>query len=750
MNPEHGPEVLQTLQASIIAEGLAPETLTELARVAEVLDIPAGTLLIQQGAPADCMYVVIKGRLEASVERQDGSHRILGEISDTEVVGEKALVRGGTRRAHVRAEEPTRVIALSRAMYASLAADHPALNGRLVALMERRDRALNVRRYRPAAPELLGLARRSSLLAGLDDAEIVSLQRQLQWVIIDGGGVLISQGDPGDSMYVVISGRLRTLVKRPDGTVEALGEMFPGELAGEISILTAEPRMATVVAVRDSELLRLSKSCFERLTETHPAMALHLARAIAARHRREVGLRRAPLRSRTVALVAAHPGIDLPAFASRLAASTRNVANVLHVNQERCSALLGSVAQSLAPDDPYHAEAIEQLNALETGEHDLIFFEADRAVTHWTRRCLRQADEIVLVAHADDDPAVSAAEAAIRESTHGSPRFHLVLLHEPHVRQPRGTHAWLRTRSLFAHHHVRVDRSGDFERLARLLTGHATALVLSGGGARGFAHIGVIRAIEELGLPIDAIGGTSMGAMIAAQFALGWSSGEMLLRNHKAWIDDEPLNDYTFPLLSLLTGRRVIGLCRSMFGETRIEDLWRPYFCVSTNLTRATADAHRQGELVRWVRASLSLPGIGPPLFHEGEVHVDGGVLNNLPGDEMRKICDGQIIAVDCGQQHQLSAPLDLPEPPGTWRLFLDRFRRGNTTTRVPRIMEILLRSSMLAADRLAEKVRAEVALCLRPPVQHIGTLQFDAIEEIMQIGHADAAPRLRDRMDQR
>ena len=192
---------------------------------------------------------------------------------------------------------------------------------------------------------------------------------------------------------------------------------------------------------------------------------------------------------------------------------------------------------------------------------------------------------------------------------------------------------------------MRLDLPSDFDRLARLITGHAVGVVMAGGGARAFTHIGVVKALRASGVPIDQVGGTSMGAIVAAAVAARWTDEELAERFRRSFVTANPLSDYTLPFVSLFGGRRVTTLLRTAFGDKDIEDLVLPFYCVTANLTTANADTHTTGKLWRWLRASVSLPGVLPPFNDAGQVHVDGGVIDNLPVRVMRRQGRGLTIA---------------------------------------------------------------------------------------------------------
>jgi NTE family protein len=285
-----------------------------------------------------------------------------------------------------------------------------------------------------------------------------------------------------------------------------------------------------------------------------------------------------------------------------------------------------------------------------------------------------------------------------------------------------------------------VRSTPDIARIARLLTGRGLGVVLSGGGARGFAHVGVLRAIREAGIAIDAIGGTSIGAIIAAGAALEWDTEELTLRVRRSFVDTNPLNDYTLPLVSLVSGRKVTRLLKNEFGQACIEDAPVPFFCVSSNLTSGQLALHRRGELWRWLRASVAIPGVLPPLVHEGELFVDGATINNLPVDVMRDIGLGRVIGVDVGGDPVFTTDSVDSDVPPLWRMlawFRGRKHRVN-------ILQILWRAGMInsAGNRAARRELSD--LLLQPPLEQVDMLNWRAFDRAVAIGYEYTRERLR------
>jgi predicted acylesterase/phospholipase RssA len=270
-------------------------------------------------------------------------------------------------------------------------------------------------------------------------------------------------------------------------------------------------------------------------------------------------------------------------------------------------------------------------------------------------------------------------------------------------------------------------------------------VVLSGGAAKGFAHIGVLRALEEAGVPVDQIGGTSMGSVIAAQYAAGATPGEMLELN-RLWASHSPLRDLTLPVIALVSGTSGLALLERMFGDRRIEDLWLDYFCVSANLTHSHVVVHRDGLLRQWVRASVAIPGIVPPLrLENGDLLVDGAVLNNLPADIVRGLGAGCVVAVDVTPPEALPTD-DYVDQPSTWqqlRLLRSALLPFGAPVRSPTIFSILYRSVLTASRSLSERLKGEVDLYIAPRVDGVGFFEWKALERIAELGFREARQRL-------
>ena len=327
-------------------------------------------------------------------------------------------------------------------------------------------------------------------------------------------------------------------------------------------------------------------------------------------------------------------------------------------------------------------------------------FHGDSGPTAWTRFCLRQSDRVVVVAQGEARPLDCPSAARVRLDLPLNTPLSLMLLWQGAI-VPARTTEWLKSVNPAGHHHIRSSR--DIGRASRLIAGRGLGLVLSGGGAKGLAHVGVIDALRMRDIQIDAVGGTSIGGIVAAVFAQEWDLAATV-RTLAAGFNRRRFSDFAVPRTALYSERafaRTLGRC---FGEITIEDSPLPLFVVSTNLTEGVSAVHRTGRLVTWLRATSAVPGICPPIVEQNAVYVDGGVLNNMPTDIIRDFGVASAIAVDVGSS--LEAPARLDGEMG-----------------LPSIWELLWRVGTIGGDTAASRLRRDGDVMLRPEMGKIGFL---------------------------
>ncbi len=565
--------------------------------------------------------------------------------------------------------------------------------------------------------ELLARVAHLPLFAGLDRRTLVRVADELEWIALPGGAELFRELDPPDAVYVLIAGCLGAF--RGSGErLKLIGRIQPGETVGEMALLSGHPRTATVRALRDSEVVRFSLAAFERMAGAHPEAMLAVARIAVERLERTLDGRHQEPPPRTLALLPAHADIDLDALVECLGRA------------------LGRFGEVIVVDAEHFLQApISELHRVEV-EHSFVLYVGSAGHPAWNERCRRQADCLLMVADALVSP--SALTSAIPDGE--TQQVQLLALLQPGRIVAGAARAW-RTR-LDIDQHIHLRDTADIERLARRIARRSVGVVFSGGGARGFAHIGALRALREAGLTIDAVGGTSIGALMAAGVALEWEDETFLQTFHRAFVSSNPLSDYTLPLVSLVAGRKASKLLQREFGEGDIEDLPLPFYCVSADLAQGRAVVHSEGQLWRALRSTIAIPGVLPPVCSNGRVLVDGGVIDNLPVAAMRRLNAGPIIGIDIAGQHALAADLDETDLPSLWQLLAQRWRGK---PKRPGILRILLRAGMVNSASTAEQNASLSDLMLKPPVDGIDLLAWDRFDDAIDVGYGYTRDLLRE-----
>jgi NTE family protein len=603
-----------------------------------------------------------------------------------------------------------------------------------------------------------------SLFGELDAAALGLLRDQLEWVELAGGQALMRQGEVGDALYIAVSGRLRAYVRDEDGDGDGPGqgqqrlvrEMARGQVIGEMALFTDEPRSATVLAIRDSVLVRLGKPAFQRLLASSPQVSMALTRQIIGRLQNlQKETQRAPWLACpvTMGLLPITAGVDAATLAAELAAQLRKFGQVQVVDAAAVDAALQQpgIAHSDADDVVSSRRIALWLDHVEA-HADFLLLVGDSTPSAWSLRCSRHCDELLLLADARQPPVLHAIETELlmgRTPRTGAAEI-LLLLHPADAGMPSGTAAWLARRPVAEHLHLRRGHAGDIARLARIQARQAVGLVLAGGGARGLAHLGVWRALREHGTAIDVVGGTSIGAVMAAMVASDRPLDHVMAVARRAFAGN-PTGDFNLlPLLSLIKGqrlRRIIdrAVVELTGADIDIEDLWKPYYCVVANVSQAREDVIRHGRLSKLMRASLSIPGALPPVAHGGDLLCDGGTFNNFPVDVMQGLRGvSNVIGVDLrvNKSHRIEAD----EVPGPWALARDRLRRArNRRWQLPGLAAYLMSVTVLYSSSRQRQAKALTQLYFNPPLERVGMLQWHRFEQIVERGHAHAQQVLTD-----
>ncbi|CAH1271613.1 PNPLA7 [Branchiostoma lanceolatum] len=715
----------------------------------------AGQYLVHQGDQDSSLFFVATGTLlvcQKTVDTEE-EETVLIVSHSGELVGVLAALTGEPSFFSVKAKHDSRVVAITKSNFYSIMRDCPHV-------------VLNVAHA--------FVSRMSPFVRQIDFA--------LDWMLIDAGRALYRQGDPSDSTYVVLNGRLRSVHTLANGRKQLMGEYGRGEIVGVVETLTQSPRASTVHAIRDTELAKMPAGLLDTIKRKHPQVVTRLIHLLGQRilgHMQQrpqtplldipdapsVNCHMANANLTTVALLPASEDVPLTTFSLDMYHALTAIGSTLTLTSDIIKTRLG-----IAAFDSVQEFRLSSWLGQQEDIHRIVLYQADPRMTAWTQRCIRQADCILIVALGDKDPTVSELENQM-DAMAVRAQKELVLLHKEDVVSPIGTADWLNARSwISSHHHISCpkriftrktpkkvmemyekmfekdpDRHSDFARLARFLTGTSVALVLGGGGARGASHIGVMRVLQEQGIPVDIIGGTSIGALMGALWAeeRNWRAVADRARGFFSNMTSiwKKLVDLTYPVTSMFSGYNFNRDIEEALVDKQIEDLWIPYFNITTDVSSSKMRIHTDGSLWRYVRASMSLSGYLPPLCDpkDGHLLLDGGYVNNLPADVAKSMGANFVIAVDVGSQDDRNLTHYGDYLSGWWVLY----KKWNPFTEKIRVLdmsEIQQRLAYVSCMKQMEEIKCcDYIEYVRPPIDRYKTLQFGAFDEIMEVGYAHA-----------
>jgi predicted acylesterase/phospholipase RssA/CRP-like cAMP-binding protein len=722
-------------------EALDPSAREEMDRRLEPIDLQAGETLFVAGDPRDAAFLILSGRISVTEQALQGGAQPVRVFNAGEGVGEIGLVAHGPYTTTALALEDARILRLHRIAFEGLCEKYPEAMSRLAEFIT------------PVAHETLLARVICDLLGERDAAHLAALLAEVECLDLKRGDMLVCEGEDSDRMFVVIYGRLRVMALDADGTETVIEEIGRGDTVGEGSLLIGDARSTTVYALRDSAVGVIKRPVFENLMLQYPEVKTRLARVALHRVQRLAATPGAFHASDAVGFAmlpvgVPRGGIPLTSFAERLASALSAGGATLHLSSARIESLLGrpgiAEVNSSDPSEPMLTDWLQR----QEQNYSYVIYEADDNWSPWTERCLRMADRVLLVGQGASAPVPTNLDEPLARYS-DSTATELVLLQPDDISRPSGTTAWLARYAAADHHHIRLGRAADFDRFVRRVTGRGLGLVLGGGGARGFAHIGVFRALAECGVDVDLVGGTSIGAILSATFAMGLDYRDTLKLARQV-ASPLKLFDPTMPVVSFFASGKVTQILESIFSDTQIEDLWMPCFCVSSNLTHAVAMVHRRGPLWQAARASMAIPGVFSPILADGDLLVDGCVLNNLPIDVMQRLnYGGPIIAVNVFPDVDMLKDYHFGPSISGWQALaskLNPLRRQESSA--PLIFESLVRALALNDVHQAKTKRRFADVYIQPPVEKYNILDFGAYAQIAKIGYRSAMEAMGERED--
>ncbi|XP_078242783.1 patatin-like phospholipase domain-containing protein 6 isoform X7 [Pogona vitticeps] len=673
----------------------------------------AGTVIARQGDQDVSLHFVLWGCLHVYQRMIDKAEDVCLFLTQPgEMVGQLAVLTGEPLIFTIKANRDCTFLKISKSDFYEIMREQPSV-------------VLNVAHT--------VAARMSPFVRQMDFA--------IDWMAVEAGRALYRQGDKSDCTYIVLNGRLRSVIQKSNGKKELVGEYGRGDLIGVVEALTHQVRATTVHAVRDTELAKLPEGTLSNIKRRYPQVVTRLIHLLSQKILGNLQQLRGPFPGSglgmassseltnpasnlsTVAVLPVCTEVPMAAFTLELKHALNAIGPTLLLTSDIIRARLGASAL-----DSIHEYRLSGWLAQQEDIHRIVLYQTDYTLTPWTVRCIRQADCILIVGLGDQEPTLGELEQML-ENTAVRALKQLILLHREDGPSPARTVEWLNMRSWCSGHlHIKcprrvfsrrspnklremyekvfeksADRHSDFSRLARVLTGNTIALVLGGGGARGCSHIGVIKAMEEAGLPIDLIGGTSIGSFIGALYAEERSAVRTKQRARE-WAKSmnsvfATVLDLTYPITSMFSGSAFNTSIHKVFQDKQIEDLWLPYFNVTTDITASAMRVHKDADIARNMGAKT-------------------------------------VIAIDVGSQDETDL-CNYGDSLSGWWLLWKRLNPWAEKVKVPDMAEIQSRLAYVSCVRQLEVVKnSSYCEYIRPPIDRFKTMDFGKFDEIYDVGY--------------
>lgn len=556
-----------------------------------------------------------------------------------------------------------------------------------------------------------------------------ALLHEVEWVELLSGNTLIRTGEPADGMYILLFGRLSVFLEQEGQEPQWVGAVDRGESVGEMALLSGGIRNATVKASRDSVLAKISTDQFEALYAQYPSILKGFSQTVVTRLN-SANQKKTDRAKPNIAVVPLQQIENYPDWVTVLGQFMGKIDQVKHINEQAVTLGLGK--DVINPDDPEVFGWLAEADSLDAYS----LYEGQPNLSPWTRKCVRQADKIYLLIDATGpEPDRALLDYLLdRRKRHPEAAYHLLIMHPPYTVLPSGTKRWLDLIQPDQFHHFRLGNEKDLRRISRLMMGKGIGIACGGGGAKGLAHIGMFKALYELGIETDWVAGTSIGAIMGATYALDWPLEMLMEGSRKTFIEGNITNDYQIPFYSLLRGMKKEKVLHELF-DYQIEDLWRNFLCVSCNLSSNKMMVHERGSLWRAITASSALPGVFPPTIQDGQFLVDGALINNLPGDLLIDRGIDFLISVDVNISREIFT--DQEHFPSNFATLSRKLTgRSKSGPRFPSLTQIFMRSSYLASTLHSQHVNRISQVSIQPPVKRIGLMGWDKLDLAIQEGY--------------
>ncbi len=585
---------------------------------------------------------------------------------------------------------------------------------------------------KPNLDELATLITRIEFFNSIPASRIAEILPYLTYFELPKDSVLFHQGAASDAVYILLKGSAIAYFLTSSGETKLVGSIEAFETIGELGVLSLEPRSLTVKTVAHAEFLEISSDLFKKLCEEFPAMLFHILQPVISRSLNTLKLLQTEKKPDNYLFFPAEPKLNINSLKSKL------------------GNFITKTPHSKIKMDWVEAGFYDPFEKFDEDENFLyINFVDENTDPYSFHKIVAKSKHFYMIADGTKEMKIDnfAQKVIDMAATDSSIKLNLILLYPEKTKGfPRHTSKWLKKYNFFLYHHVREDSEEDHQRLFRFLNRTPIGLVLGGGGVRGLAHVGVLKALIDKKIPIDMIGGTSIGALAACLYA--WIGNYQDTENYFRWALDKCFQTVswrklTWPIISLYSADPITTAVQSLFHDNVIENLWLPFFCISSNLSSRHEAIHNKGLMWQTLRASASLPAVVPPVVMNGDLHMDGGLLNNLPVDVMRNFLGPTSIIIASklsspeADKKQYCFPSVL-----TWKeSILYKLRFAHKEYRFPAFLDMFMNSILLGSSQREDNNAFSANILINPDLRVFRTMTRKKAHEnyLIKLGYDEA-----------
>ena len=592
---------------------------------------------------------------------------------------------------------------------------------------------VNKQLFNPEINSALG-----TIAKGVDSKAISELKKDISWKTLNDSEILFNEGDIGDSCYIVMSGRVQAIKNHGENNEIILGELKKGDIIGDMALITGEKRSATIKAVKLSRLIYISKKSFENVMYNNPKALMEVSKTLINRLKFQDNKEK----------INKNIIIGIVSFLDNK--TTQQFYNSLNTNLKLfgdSENLTEATSNLESNEDPFNFEIL--LENIISNNDFLILHSNNVNNLEWKKNIVKYSDQVIILGNPKKLHEISSEESEIFNNYNNIniAKLWLVLNHDQDTIIPSETSEIIDMRNGIKVFHIKNNTNSDIKRITRFITKQTIGLTLGGGGAKGFAHFGIYKAMNELNIPVDIIGGTSAGSIVASQIALGHTFEEIIDKNKKV-NSLKMFKEYGFPYISLIKSNKIEKAAKISSEGRNIEDLWIPFFAPATDLTNSKLIIFDKGPLWEAIRSSGALPGIVLPHFMNQNIIVDGGLMNNLPVDIMRNnYYGGKIICSSCSLDKSMKTSIE--GIPNQLQMLISKLFNKTKFEKhynyVPTITDIIFKTSVVAsASQINDNINMS-DLFLELPTSKFGLTEFNnqAMMEMIELGYEYSKPKL-------